>query len=190
METYLTQSQFEDLIYAVTVAMLGGSPPADVRISWPTGGAPNHKVNEDVIYLRVAESDNEYNREREFQFEDSGSPVDSLTQRLSYTRVMGVNWICYGPNSYENATIIRDSIQFQAFHDMLADYRVFHIPGDIAPHRVPEEFPGGQWVERVDLMMEFYEEIKKESVIGFVKSVDVVVETESGSTRDITIAEE
>ena len=175
-DEYLTLAQFEDVMQALTISLIGGSPAPDVRISWPTGGAPGFNITDDVCFLRCSEVDNNYSQEKTFQYFGT---EDELTQTVAYTRVMEVHWIIYGPNSYDNAQNIRERIQYQLFHDVLAVNRVFHVPGTSAPKRIPELFQG-EWWERADLTMNFYEEIIRSTAIQPIESVDIVVVRESG----------
>lgn len=174
-DTVLTRQQFEDLMYSVIQPMLQSS--AEARISWPTGGAPTFGIGENKVFLRcVVDVDDEYSLAREYKYEDT-SPV-GLTRQVGYTRPWKVSGLSYGPDGFDIATEILEKIQFQEYHDILASNRVFHIPARAMPNRIPELW-AGQWWERADFTMMFYEEVKRTTEAPYVVSVDVTIKTET-----------
>ena len=184
-DQYLTQNQFEDLFYQFTVAAINMSPAADVRISWPTEGAPAFDIDDDVAYLQCSEVDDNYNISKEMRYTGVASP-DSLTESFYYVRVMEVHWVFYGPNAYDRASTVRESLYRDSDREILSDSNVYPIPSDASPRRLPENFQG-RWWTRYDLVCRFNEQIKKEKEVGFVQSVDVVIEQENGQQTEITI---
>ena len=155
-----------------------------VRVSWPTTGAPAWKITEDVAFLRVIESDDKYNRQREDKF--VGLDADNGTNIMRFTRVMQVFWTFYGPNSFENAQAIRDQMFYQDYHDILANSNLYLIPDIVSPVRAPELFQG-QWWERTDLNMRFNELVSKDLTIPYIKSAEIIIENDAAVLVDMTV---
>lgn len=156
-----------------------------VRVSWPTGGAPAWKITEDVVFLKVTEEDDPYNRQRHVKYEDNGSPVilDGIT---TYTRAIQLALIVYGPNSWRNVQEIRDKMYLQDNRDYLKGFNLYMIPDVSAPIRFPEAFQGNWW-ERVDIGFKFYEEVVRSTTTQYITSAEIIVEDHEGIQADITI---
>lgn len=184
-DQYLTLTQLEDLFQTLTVSMLGGSPPADIRISWQSDGAPAFTFTDNVGFIRITEEPNYYNIAREVKYFDVSSP-DGLLREISYTRVIKVRWVFYGPLAYENASLIREAIYYQENHNILAEQKIYHVVDDAHPIRMPENFQG-RWWNRYDIEMFFYEQIIRSTEVGYVKSVDVTIIQESNNQTEINI---
>jgi hypothetical protein len=186
-DTALTLDALNKLFQSLTLQMLGLSATAydKVRLSWPTEGAPSWKITDDVAFLRCFETDNPYNRQRDV--EHTRVDDNTLSQATAYTRVNSIEWIFYGPYSYERAQAVRDQIFYQLNRDTLERNNVYLVPDIAAPRRVPEAFQG-QWWERVDLTIRFNELTVRNISIGSIASVPVSVTAESGDTITETIS--
>jgi len=147
------------------------NPYYNVRLAWPTEGAPAWKINEDICFLQCIELDDEYNRQRERKFDLANS-----NQATSCTRVMQVSYIFYGPNSFKNAKTIKDNIFYQTNHDTLVSNNLFLIPSIPAATRSPELFEG-QWWERTNMIMKFNELIVSNTTIESITSAEIIVKS-------------
>lgn len=181
METYLTIVQFEDLIQSTTVKTLGWdliipSKAEDVRINWPTEGAPAAQITQDIIYLRCIEVESPINKQREIFHQDS-SP--DLIERIGYSRTMEVSFICYGPYSYDNAEFLRAAFFYQEIHDLLAAQSVYIIPDIAEPRRVPELFES-RWWERTDIQMRFNVLVVRERTVPYIELIDIYPSVDTG----------
>jgi len=192
-DTYKTLSELNILFQKMIMHQLGlltGSPidyesaAYFVRVAWPTDGAPAWKVTENITFIRTVEEDDPVNRQREVVH----TRVDDLTlnEETKYTRVISLNIIFYGPNSWENAQTVRDGIFNDHYRLPLAKDKLYPIPDIISPNRVPEAFQN-RWWERVDLEVRFNEAIVKNQNIGTIESVEVLVSNETGVVFDETI---
>ena len=197
-DTYLTISQLNVLFQAMILDILGyektGSPAdysnaayAAVRVAWPIYGAPAWKVSEDVVFIHVTEEDEPINRQREVVYTDSG--LYTLDEEISYTRVLSLNLIFYGPTSFHNAQLVRDSVFRETYRRVLSQNKIFLIPDIVAPRRAPEPFQS-QWWERTDLDLSFNEKIKKTDEISIIEIADIIIITDSGKEREITVTAE
>lgn len=186
-DIFLTLTQLEDLFVDLTVQALGidtKTNPKAVRVSWPTGGAPAWKVHEEVVFLRVYEVDNQYNRQREVKI----TPIDdnNVNQETTYTRVIGVSWIFYGSSSFDRAAELKDKIFYQDFHDLLALSNVFLVPDVPAPARAPELY-NGQWWQRTDLTMLFNEHVARNIAVPIIKSSQITVYADKDGEIDTSV---
>jgi len=188
----------EILFQALVLDILGyektGSPAdysnaayAAVRVAWPIYGAPAWKVSEDVVFIHVTEEDEPINRQREVVYTDSG--LYTLDEEISYTRVLSLNLIFYGPTSFHNAQLVRDSVFRETYRRVLSQNKIFLIPDIVAPRRAPEPFQS-QWWERTDLDLSFNEKIKKTDEISIIEIADIIIITDSGKEREITVTAE
>ncbi len=197
MDTINSLQNLNILFQNLIIDMLGfektGSPAAyseaafkAVRVSWPTGGAPAWKVTDDVCFIKVSEEDDKYNRLRESKYENIIGDTENIASETWYTRVIGLSLVIYGPNSWSNAMLIRDSIFKYEYQTTLRDSNLHLIPDIMSPVRFPELFQT-QWWERVDLAMKFNELVIREDTAPFIKSVDVIINTDLGVQKTVSI---
>lgn len=182
---------FQNLLISMLGYVKEGSPAAypraafeAVRVSWPTTGAPAWKITDNVVFIRTTEEDDPINIQREDRYYDVGSPV-VLNHDTSYTRVIALGLISYGPSSWNNMRIIRDKMFNQEFRDVLALSNVFLIPDAYTPRRLPELF-GGNWWERVDMDLAFNEKVIINREVPYIESAEIVVVNGDGVQATIT----
>jgi hypothetical protein len=178
-EVYLPLADVENLFQKLIVSMLGWdvSTPIqknNVKIDWATGGRPGWgDPKKNLVFLKVIESDSNYNKEREVVNEWIPSPAE-LVQRTSYTRQIQVSIVAYGSDSFENVQQIRDSMFYQTFRNVLSQNKIYLIPDIEAPVRAPELF-NDCWYERIDMTLHFNELIVREINVTPVESVDITI---------------
>ena len=184
---------FQNLIIDILGFVKTGSPLAyseaafkAVRVSWPTTGAPSWKITDDVCLIKVAEQDDNYNRLRESKYENITGDTENIASETWYTRVIGLDLVLYGPNSWTNAMLVRDSIYKYESQTTLKDSNLHLIPDISSPVRFPELF-SSQWWERVDLSMRFNELVIREDTIPTIKSVEVIIGTDLGAEKTVLI---
>ena len=196
-DTINSLQQLNILFQNLIIDMLGfektGSPAAyseaafkAVRISWPTGGAPAWKVTDDVCFIKVSEEDDKYNRLRESKYEDITGDTENIFSETWYTRVISLNLVIYGPNSWSNAMLIRDSIYKYESQTTLKDNNLHLIPNISSPVRFPELF-SAQWWERVDIGFLFNELVIREDIAPLIKGVEVIINTDLGAEKIVSI---
>lgn len=168
----------EDLIRKATLELLGlpdnKATASRVRIAWPTNGAPDWKINEDVIFIRVYPIDEPYNRLKDIRYQNNDS--ESLRQTESYTRVIAVSWVFYGPNSFDDADTLRNNL---SRNERLRNNKVYVVDDLASPLRLPELY-NGRWWERTDFTAYFYEEISRDHVIPVISGAQVIIKTDKG----------
>lgn len=189
-EVYQTLTELEDIFQPLVVSLLGWndlSPDVsnNVRISWIRTGMPAMDINTNYVYLRVTELDNPYNKQREFTYVTN---ADDLTKRTEYTRVISLNCILYGSDSFDNAQLLRDGMFSDSAMFTLKDSGLYHIPDVASPKRTPELFQG-QWWERTDVEFKFNELIIRESDMNAIDSAVTYIDRENGDIETIIVVE-
>ena len=175
MNHALTQTQLEDLFWRVTMLILGLDPESEdqavqkrVRISWPSSddGNSTWERNENTIFLRITPTPDDYNlQESEYTYDKEN---DSLTEVVDYHRCFSISWICYGPDSLDEADSIRAGIFRQDIRLLLRRNKLAFIPRVREPVRIPDQDESGQWWERYDLTANFYALTLREFESGMI----------------------
>jgi len=176
-DTVLLLKDLEDAFYNLTCTLLGLDPLdltnlGNVRIAWPTDGAPAWGINDDVIFIRVTPIDNKLARNQDIIH----TKIDQFTasQETGYTRTHKVDWTLYGPNSYDNADLIRYNIFNQDNTNLLKLSNLFLITDVPMPQRLPELF-NGQWWERTDFSALFNELVIRGTTVPYITSPNFVI---------------
>nr|WP_147433503.1 hypothetical protein [Paenibacillus ginsengarvi] len=97
---------------------------------------------------------------------------DNARRSVSYTRVLRVNWICYGPSSFDDADVIRIGLLSPWMTEQLAGANMALITDLGMPTRSPELF-GGQWWERTSFYARFNEQVTRQADVPYLQSADV-----------------
>lgn len=162
-----------------------GTAPANpfynCRIEWPTDGAPDWQVTDDVVFIGCREVDNPMNKQRNVKYQ----PLDdeNVNQITDYMRAWAVNFVAYGPNSFDHIRQVKSQMFWPQNHLALAQNNLYMIPDIPAAVRAPELFPvqGGQYFERVDLTITFTEGVEENLAIPFISSAPITVENSDQS---------
>jgi hypothetical protein len=191
--TPLTPNQVNLVFQSATIAALGitlQSPAipndpayAAVRVGWQQQGQPAFGIDEDVVFIRCAEEDDQYNRVRDVS-------INSQQQQLmQYTRVWRVWWEFHGPNSVDRARILRSALFSQATHDALSAAQLYFVTNPTAPQRLFEN-KDAQWWERVDFSARFNEFVTETPPVTYADSVVVTLENSGGIIATIPVPSE
>ena len=193
--TILSLGELNAIFQDLTVSMLGRGTPAGptdplyrmVRIAWPTEGQPGFGIAEDVTFVSWRERYHVYNQIRESQISQfTDSPGWTLNRAVHYTRMIDVRWVIYGPNSYANSQLIRDGLFSPEGRAGLKAQNLYLTGAIPTPNRAPELFEG-QWWERVDMNAMFNELVILNYAVPSIKTVDVMLQTDTGITETISI---
>ena len=166
----MTQRQLEDLFWRATVLCLGLDPDSTdeavhkrVRISWPTSetGNSNWRRDENVVFLRISPGYDSYGSVHDIDHVYDPE-TDTQKEVVRYHRSHRIVWVCYGPDSDNDADTIRIGIVRDAVHSMLKAHNVAIQPHLRDPARVPEQDETGEWWERCDLEADFYQLVTRE----------------------------
>jgi hypothetical protein len=176
-DTILTLKQAEDAFQLLTLQLLGHDPSARinqgrVRISWPTNGSPSWKRDEDIVFIMLAYDNDPITQQQEMTYQNNDAT--SLNTELSYTRIIRIQWVFYGPNSSEDADKLRSSLYRPETTERLATNNLAAIFDSNSPMRSPELF-NGQWWERSTYYARFNEKVVRRSSIPVLVSADVEI---------------
>jgi hypothetical protein len=176
-DTILTIQEINSFFWSLTVQMLGLDPAAPanqdrVRKAWPVKGSPTWKIDDNVAFLLVNYDDDSITRQVDVSYINVGT--DTADRVMSYTRVLRINWICYGPNSFNDMDLIRSSLFLPKFTQLLAASNLALITEVPVPMRSPELF-NGQWWERTSFYARFNELVVRHSSVLYLKSADVQI---------------
>jgi len=181
----LSLSQLRKLFFDLATLMV--DPSTQVRMSWPTGGAPAFEIDDNVLFIRIADVASTYHIPQELKYEQVGSPEEGNMQ-IHYTRTLRITWVFYGQNSWDDAVAVRTKLFYQTNHDVLARQKIYLVPNFDPPRRFPELWEG-LWYERVDLTTDFNEKILINYAVPSILTVPLVVKGDSGTIHDGKITE-
>lgn len=158
-----------------------------VRISWPTGGQLGWAITDDICFIRATADDDAFSQVRDEIYQPKDST--SLTKQMGFTQTWGIRLLLYGPNSYDRARLISSAMSLDWVHDALAASNLYAIPEWHRPERNPELYQG-QWWDRSDLELKFYEQVSESLVAPAAASVDVTALTDTGQSSELTVSAE
>jgi len=190
--TGLSAQQVSVIWQDIVLQCLGISPsgPTDeaaylqVRINWPTPGAPAWAITEDRAFIRAVEVPDEYNTAHEVQPVTVALPT--YPEETIYTRVWQVDLIFYGPNSFDHARQVKDCC-FQDFLRAILEASNLYLITTIGTEsRNPELFQN-QWWERSGFSIRMNEQVTDSLTKQAIKSAEVVLQIEAGIISDMVV---
>ncbi|MDQ7094212.1 hypothetical protein REC12_11490 [Desulfosporosinus sp. PR] len=184
-DTILTLDQLESIFYNLTCQLLGLNPEdpnnfGKVRVSWQKDGTPGWAITDDIAFLRISTLNDPYTQQRDTVYTGGNSGESNVI--TSYTRVHSIQWIIYGPNSYENANLLRNGL-FKSDLSLNNLFLVLDVP---VPIRSPELF-NGRWWERSDFSVRFNEKAILQGTVPVIQGVNIQIKTEEGVTENVNI---
>jgi len=175
----LSLKQIEEIFQEITSRITGLESEKNVRLSWPTYGAPGWKIDEDIVFVKVLTVPDAYSQQREdVYYRDSLELIDSVQIESSYTRVHLAQWTFYGPNSYDLAEALKSGFYSPEIKEALMAHSLFFILDVQQPVRAPELY-NGQWWERVDFEAKFNEHVSNFSSVSSIIEVDLRVQVKA-----------
>lgn len=147
-------------------------PERFIRNTMQTGGSPDWKITDNIIFLNLGEIDDEYARQRDSVFTTSGGSVRRKTVR---TRVWRLSVSVYGPIAYEIANRLRDGFFYASIQRLLEKNDVAIIPELAAPVMATELY-NGDWWERWNIDFKFNELYRlPDEDVGSLESVSLSI---------------
>ena len=168
-------NDMEELFWTVTMQILGLSTTlaanqGKVRRNWQTTGAPAWKISDDVTFIQIVPVDDDFARQRDISHSDFG--LTTAKRTVKYSRVFGVSWTCYGPNSFDNIEKIRNGLFVETYRNLIAVKNMYLVTDIGMPRRVPELF-NGQWWERSDLSVRYNEGVERNATVNRIESARI-----------------
>ena len=177
----------EKIFRSDLLSILGVSDNAlntPVRLSWPTNGQTDWKIDEDVMFLQLTdEGGADIAQTIDTYWEDADEDLNRVD---CLTRVLKLTLIAYGPNSYDHLVAVRFAMMVG--RDSLKSNNLFIVPEPAAPQRAPELFQG-RWWERSDLVLTFNHLTEFTAGVKTIKSVDVTVDANKPGESEEIISE-
>lgn len=178
-DTILPIVSIENFFWNMTLLILGLDPAlaanqSRVRIGWPEYGAPAWQINENVVFLLISQEEDAVTQQMEVTY----VPIDAgnTDAQTSYTRVHRVNWICYGPSSFDDTDTIRSSLATVTYQQLMSASNLYRVPAPTVPLRSPELF-NGQWFDRSTYYCKFNEQVLKHSTTPLITSAPNTIYT-------------
>lgn len=162
--------ELEDLFWDMIAAIMGTEFNTDnIRFSYQQDGQPGFLIDQDVIFIRLFESDDDYAKQLNNIYEGNTTVI----KKSARTRVWETQIIAYGPNANQNINKIRDAVFRQDIKRILSVKSVFLVPDMPIAKRIPEYF-AGQWWNRWDQYLKWNElyELENED-LGRIDSVSI-----------------
>lgn len=161
---------FADLIMAMT-----GLNEKAVLIQYQPQGQPSSKIGEDVAYVKVTPEPDERglykNRKKVY---NSDSETYTFLQQSSRTLTLHV--VFYGPHCYELCTTMNEKFYFNDYQVQMRQNYLSIVPDRTnGPIRLPEQH-NGQWWQRCDIELRFYNTVAIEETVSTFKEFDIRTE--------------
>jgi hypothetical protein len=183
-------NQLENFFQKLITSMLGIDPTSlagqnTVRKSWPTAGAPAWKITDDVVFLKVTNFDDPATHQ--FDTIYSEQDANNANQTISYMRAYRLDLILYGPNSNDNAEMIKNAFFSSTAFQLLLEQNNLSVIQDVNnPIRSPELF-NGQWWERSNFYVCFYQSVTVQNAVPYIASAQVTTQTNSITQANVTV---
>lgn len=171
----LTLAQLQTIFQSLVSQILNTTDPGAVRIAWPQDGAPAWPIDYDVCFLLIQPDTDPYTQQIEQTWGQQDAQNAAVS--LSYTFVFRVGFTFYGPNSFDNADLVRSQLFTDATTTSLAASNLALITDVPMPMRAPELW-GGQWWDRSDLVARFNQLVIRNSTTPFVASAPVTTQSD------------
>jgi hypothetical protein len=148
-----------------------------VRVGWQRDGQPGWLVKEDVTTVTAVVVDDPYNRIRDVM----SAPNNDTTvmETTNYTRAWEIHLSVYGPNSNDNARLIKSCTRLEWFRSIVAASNLYLVPNESDPVRAPESF-NKQWWDRSDYRAKYYEAVQETITQQTVATAEVILEAAIG----------
>ncbi len=154
-----------------------------VRVGWQKDGQPGWGPGQDVVTVMAVVVDDRYNRIRDVSQKLLNDTTN--TQTTDYTRAWEIRFSVYGPNSTDNARLIKSCLRLDWVRAIFSAVNLYLVPDERDPVRFPENF-NKQWWDRSDFRAKYYEAVQETITQQTVASAEVILETAIGGYGDGT----
>ena len=152
----MTYTELQELFWGEVAVITAGiikTPNKFIRWRYPEGGAPDWKISDDILFLYLAEADDDYAKQRDSLYRTEDETVYRDTTR---TRVWDLQATAYGRKSYELVNLLKNGFFYEQVRRNLAHKDVFIVPNLPTCMQAPELF-AGKWWDRWDISLRFNE---------------------------------
>lgn len=155
---------------------LVSDPDKFIRRSFPTEGAPDWKITDDIVFLNISLRDDQYGRQWDSVYRTENGTV---FRNMKRTRIWDLDAKCYGPKAFNLATALHDGVFSQAAKDLINPQGVFLVPYMDRCIQANEIF-AGRWWERWDVRLTFNEEYEITENVGHIDEVPISISNMKG----------
>lgn len=168
--------KLENVLWYAVAKCLGLDPNSEtefvqqrVRISWNEN--TNWPRDENVAFIRVTDGDpglddiSQY-RETEFVYD---AETDKEKEIIDYHKGHLLHLVCYGPDAYTDAMTVKVGIIRTEMREYFQRNKLGVNPRIREPQRMTELDDAGDWWERWDLFVYFYERVTHEYTYDFIE---------------------
>lgn len=169
-----TLHELEDALWdaaSVILVDILPEPKSQIRWKYPTNGAPDWKISDNVLFLNLSEKVDAYAQQRDSTFSTVNGTVIRSAMR---TRVWDLTCSAYGPNSYDIVNTLKNGFFIWEAEAPLWKKDIHLVP-DLPICRQMMEIFAGQWWERWDLDLTFNEKYIAEDDVGHIDSAQIFV---------------
>lgn len=161
---------FADLVSSQT-----GLAPEKVLIQYQPQGQPSSKLGDNVAYVKITPEADERglykNRDRVYN-----SDNETFTFFQQSTRTITLHVVFYGQQCSELCTLFNEKLYFNDVQVQLRQSYLSLVPDRTnGPIRLPENH-NGQWWERCDIELRFYNTVLIEETVSTFKEIDIRTE--------------
>lgn len=185
MTAIITKAQIETELISITKTITGFAD-SNIRKAFKGQGQPSVAIDQDYAYLYINFQDSPIDKIIETGINPQAGTVHIADNVKTYTRLISCNWILYGPNSFDIADKIKIFLDYNDITKNLRKNNIFWVCNMDAPSRMPYQL-NGQWFERADLSVQFYQRMTYKRDVNYIESAEVIVKTDTGLERDINI---
>lgn len=187
---FLTEDELKTIFQGITVDITE-LPGKQVRKTYPPEGQPAWEISDNVVFITIQPIDNIYDKLRD-TVDYAQAPVsgqDPAADEVTiYTRVMQVDWIIYGPDSFDLADKLRWGILNDSTLSTLSASDIAPLT-EIKPARLATELFSGRWWKRYDLRAYFNVLTTRAQTVPYLQAAEIRVQTEQGLYGTIDIQE-
>ena len=145
-------------------------PEKWIRKMYPTNGAPDWTVKDNIVFLNLSPRDDDWSRQRDTIYK---AGTGTTLKRSLRTRVWDLEVNAYGPRSYEMATAMKDGVFREKIHSYLRKQDIYLVPWMQFPVQSNEIF-AGQWWERWNIQLTFNERYDITEDVGYYDKVTII----------------
>ena len=167
----------KDLFWQMCANILSNiieNPDKWIRRAFPTEGAPDWKITDNVVFLNLDQRDDDYARQVNSIYV---TQMGTVIRHAMRTRVWDLNIKAYGPRAFDMVTALQDGVFTVDTQRLLTPKKVFLVPY-IDRARQANEMFAGQWWERWDTTLTFNERYVPKEDVGHIEHVTLVHSTE------------
>ena len=143
-----------------------------VLISYQTQGKIAPSISDNVVYIHTEqyyEEQTQYKQRQEVYNAKTGK-IDIHQQTM---RTLSLDIVFYGAQSAELATLLNEIIYFDSSKQFFSKHNLALIPDKTELTLHIHEIINGQWWDRCDLKLRFYNSIETVDGVNTIDSVDV-----------------